>query len=353
MKDCIRNAWVVTGCVAAMLLAVAPAGAQDLLEDWQNAELRTLVAAVDAARRGTRAPDEGAITYLPSYLKGGDGLTYVPFTLLIDPASVSDENNDVQDNVVAYVAMAEAGSDSLELAPELAFENGFYVGADEREGGRVRIPGNLQAAGGDYDLYIAIRYSFDGDAPVEASIDAFGFQRRLTVVPPITLLRERVTIPDLWNDDLQTSSLLLTQQVQPLQQAPTPEELAEFPYMVGPTRVIPKLDGNFGKQDVLGFVFVIYNTGHDGGMPDVTVDYDFYARNDGGEDFFNRTASQLLGPQTLPPGFDVRQGMQLVTGQNIPLGGFPAGAYRLAIKVTDNEEDEELTRDLFFSVADN
>jgi hypothetical protein len=45
--------------------------------------------------------------------------------------------------------------------------------------------------------------------------------------------------------------------------------------------------------------------------------------------------------------------MQLVTGQNIPLGGFPAGDYRLDIKVTDNEEDDELMHELFFSVAEN
>ena len=348
MKDCIRSAWVVTGCAAAMLLAAAPAGAQDL-EAWQNAELLTLADAINDVRLGGRAPDEGSLTYLPSYLKGGDDLTYVPFTLLIDPAAVSNADGDVTDNIAAYVAMAEPGSDSSELE----FENGFYAEAGEREGGRLLMPGNLQAEGGEYDLYIAVRYSFDGEAPVEGAIDAFGRQSRATVVPPITVLRERVTIPNLWNDDLQTSSILLTQDVQPLQQAPTPEELAEFPYMVGPTRVIPRLSADFGKQDLLGFVFVIYNTGHDGGMPDITVDYDFYTRNAGGEDFFNRTAPQALGPQTLPPGFDVRQGMQLVTGQNIPLGGFPAGSYRLEIKVTDNEEDEELTQDLFFSVAEN
>ena len=347
MKDCVRSAWVVAGCVTAMLLPAAPVGAQDL-EDWQNAELLTLAEAINEVRQGQRAPDDGAITYLPSFLKGADDSTYVPFTLLIDAAAVSDEDNDVQDNIVAYVAMAEPGSDSSDLD----FENGFYVEADEREGDRLRVVGNLQAEGGDYDLYIAIRYSFDGDAPVERSLNPV--TRRIveqTVVPPITILRERVTIPDLWNDELQTSSVLLTQDVQPLQQAPTPEELAEFPYMVGPTRIIPRLSGDFGQQDVLGFVFVIYNTGHDGGMPDVTVDYDFYAQNDGGEDFFNRTAPQQFGSQTLPPGFDVRQGMQLVTGQNIPLGGFPEGAYRLEIKITDNEEDEELMQNLFFSVG--
>ena len=347
MKDCVRSAWVVAGCVTAMLLTAAPVGAQDL-EDWQNAELRTLVLAVDAARQGAPAT-EGVVSYagvdyLPSYLKGADELTYVPFTLLIDPAAVT------ADNVAAYVAMTAPGADPADLA----FENGFFVGAGEREGDRVRIAGNLQAAGGDYDLYVAVRDSYDGDAPIERSLNPVTRAiTQETVVPPIAILRERITIPDLWNDELQTSSVLLTEDVQPLQQAPTPEELAEFPYMVGPTRVIPRLSADFGKQDLLGFVFVIYNTGHDGGMPDVSVDYEFYSRNDGGEDFFNRTAPQMLGPQTLPPGFDVRQGMQLVTGQNIPLGGFPAGDYRLAIKVTDNEEDEELMQDLFFSVADN
>lgn len=348
MKDLCPSAWAVAGCVAA-LLSAAPAGAQDL-EDWQNAELLTLAAAINEARQGARAPDEGAVTWLPSFLKGADDTTYVPFTLLIDPAAVSDEDNDVQDNVVVYVAMAEPGSDSSDLD----FENGFYDAADEREGDRVRVAGNLQAEGGDYDLYIAVRYSFDGDAPVERSLNPTTRQVvEQTVVPPITILRERVTIPDLWNDELQTSSVLLTQDVQPLQQAPTPEELAEFPYMVGPTRVIPRLSAEFGQQDTLGFVFVIYNTGHDGGMPDVTVDYDFYTRSDGDEEFYNRTAPQEFGSETLPPGFDVRQGMQLVTGQNIPLGGFPAGDYRLEIKITDNEENEEMTQGLFFSVADN
>jgi hypothetical protein len=337
----------VAGCVLAALLAAAPAGAQDL-EDWQDAELRTLVAAVDAARRGARAPDAGPITYLPSYLKGGDDLTYVPFTLLIDPAAVSNADGDVTDNVVAYVAMAEAGSDSADLA----FENGFYAEAGEREGDRLRIPGNLQAEGGDYDLYIAVRYSFDGEAPVEASIDAFGRQSRATVVPPITVLHERVAIPDLWNDELQTSTVILTQSVRQLTQAPSEDELARSPYMVGANLVEPRLNGDFTKQDLLGFVFAIYNTGHSRGMPDITVAYEFYTRTDGDDEFFNRTDPRTFNDQTLPPGFDVRQ-FQLMDGLDIPLGGFPAGDYRLEIKVTDNREDEEVTQNLLFSVADN
>ncbi len=342
MKDYVRSAWVVAGCVTAMLLAAAPVGAQDF-EDWQNAELLTLAAAVNNVRQGVRAPDEDAITYLPSYFKGAaDDFAVAPFTLLINTAAVT------ADNLAAFVALAEPGSDSSDLA----FENSFYADAGTREGDRVRIAGFVQAEGGDYDLYIAVRDSFDGEAPVERSIDAFGRTSQVTVVPPITVLRERVTIPDLWNGELQTGSVLLLQDLQPLTQVPSEEDIAESPYLLTGFRATPRLSADFRQQDELGFMFGIYNAGHDGGMPDITVDYDFYTRTDGGEQFFNRTAPQQLGSQTLPPGFDVRQ-FPLVIPQNIPLGGFPAGSYRLEIKVTDNEEDEELTQDLLFSVADN
>ena len=343
MKDCVRSAWVVAGCVTAILLTAAPVGAQDF-EDWQNAELLTLAGAINEVRRGERAPDVDAITYLPSYFRGAaDNFTIGPFTILINPASVT------ADNVAAYVAMAELGADPTELA----FENGFYAEAGATEGDRVRIAGFVQAEGGDYDLYIAVRDSFDGEAPIERSLDPV--TRRITqetVVPPITILRERVTIPDLWNGELQTGSVLLLQDLQPLTQVPSDEDIAESPYLLTGFRATPRLSADFRKQDALGFLFGIYNAGHDGGMPDITVAYDFYTRTDGGEEFFNRTAPQQLGSQTLPPGFDVRQ-FPLVIPQNIPLGGFQAGDYRLEIKVTDNEEDAELTRDLFFSVADN
>jgi len=59
-----------------------------------------------------------------------------------------------------------------------------------------------------------------------------------------------------------------------------------------------------------------------------------------------------LSSERLPPGFDVAEAT-LVDGQNIPLGGFPAGDYRLQIKVTDNERSSELMHDLLFTVAES
>lgn len=355
MKDSARCAWVVVSCVTACALAASSVAAQDVddFEDWQVAEMASLVNAVAAARAGQSDCCGDSLEFMPSHLKGADGNTYTPFTLLIDSSEVEASNVVTHVVLTAPTDATTAAAEDAEL-PEPLFEDAFYSEVDASGSGPVRISRALQAPGGEYDLYIAIRDSLDGDAPVERILNPR--TRRVEEVAfaaNIVMHRERITLPDLWNDELQTSTVLLTAEVEPLAAPPTPEDLALFPYTIGGTRVVPKLDSNFGKEDVLGFVFLIYNTDHDDGMPDVTVDYDFYTQTAGGEEFFNSTEPQVMNNQTLPPSFDVTEGFQLVTGQNIPLGGFPAGSYRLEIKVTDNEGSNELTKDLLFTVAES
>ncbi len=57
-----------------------------------------------------------------------------------------------------------------------------------------------------------------------------------------------------------------------------------------------------------------------------------------------------MNGETLPPGFDVREGFLLSAGEVIPLASFSAGDYRLAITVTDNEGSAEVTPDVFFTI---
>jgi len=134
-----------------------------------------------------------------------------------------------------------------------------------------------------------IRDSFDGDAPIESSINPrTGQPVRAAVVPPISIRRERVSIPDFWNDELAVSTIFLGESLQMLAEAPTVEDMVEFPYTVGAIRLVPRLGNTLTKSDTLSWVFQIYNPG-----------------NDGAETFFNRTAPVVLGDQTLPPDFDV------------------------------------------------
>jgi hypothetical protein len=349
MKYFARSAWIVAGCVAAVLLASTPGGAQDL-EEWQQRELLTLQDAVGAVRTGMMAPDEAPIEYLPSYMQGPDESVYAPFTMLIDSSAITTDNLAV---LVSLAPPSDAASPDAEH-PDTVFENGFYAEATKMDSGQIRLSSALQAVSGEYDMFIAIRDSFDGDAPVESSINPVtGQPVRGTVVPPIAILRERVSIPDLWNDELAVSTVFLGESLQMLAEAPTVEDMVEFPYTVGAIRVVElRLENTLTKADTLSWVFQVYNPGDDGGMPDITINYEFFTQNDGAEAFFNRTAPVVLGPQTLPPGFDVTVA-PLGDGQNIPLGGFPAGDYRLEIKVTDNERSAELTEDLLFTVTES
>ena len=339
-------------CVASVILLVtASAAAQgiDDFEDWQVAEMASLANLVTDARMGEASASEDAVQILPSFMKGTDGNTYAPYTVILGPSVVT------KPNIVTYIAVAaadEAPNADGEL-PELPFEDAFYSPVAGSGAQEIRINRALQAPGGDYDIYVAIRDSEDGDAPIERVINPrTGQPQEVAFAPKIILTRERVTIPDLWNDELQTSTIFLAEQIEPLTEPPTPEELNLFPYTIGTTRIVPKLDDTYAKDGVLGFVFLIYNTGHDDGMPDVQVDYDFHQVTASGEDFFNRTAPQELSNRTLPDIFDVTEGFQLVTGQNIPLASFPAGDYRLEIKVTDNEDSNEITTDLLFTIEE-
>ena len=99
-------------------------------------------------------------------------------------------------------------------------------------------------------------------------------------------------------------------------------------------------------------VFLVYNVGLSAsGMPDVSVDYTFSTRSVAGDELFNVTSPQAFNEQTLPAGFDIAGGHQLVAGQAVPLSEFPAADYRLEIKVTDNTNGASLIHNVDFTVS--
>ena len=151
------------------------------------------------------------------------------------------------------------------------------------------------------------------------------------------LLKRRVSVPNLWTEQLETSTVLIAEMIEPLAAPLSPEEQIQNPYTLGTTRIMPKFDRSFGKQEDLNLLMLVYNPRLTGGMPNVTVEYNFHTQTDAGEEFFNNTNPQEFNAQTLPPGFSVEAGHQIVAGQSVPLSLFPAGDYRLEITIKDNE----------------
>ena len=381
MHHVTRPLRILLACAAAALLAAAPAAAQDDLEDWQRAELRAMLEAIQAGLDGRIEPVSEPFAFRPDFLKGTDGNAYVPFTLSIDPARVDTPT------LAMYLYVVEPGDD------DAAFEDAFFANAAAGGGGEpIRISRAFAVPGGAYDVYVVLRESDEDLAPddnrpgdrdreqiddycaaefpddvgmrfacQEQEYRAYRLQRRPRrnfdeneEHAAMMMLRTRVDVPDFWNDRLQLSSVILPEVVEPLAAPLTPEEQVLSPYSLGTTRIVPKSGQDFGKQAELSPIFLVYNPGiADGSKPDVTIEYAFHTRTDGGEEYFNRTNPQQFNGQTLPPGFDLTLGHQIIAGQTVPLSLFPAGDYRLEIKVIDNTNSAEIVENVMFTVLES
>ena len=325
-------------CVTlAAFLFAAPAAGQDEaareLEDWEREELQALVEAVGEALEGD-APTEDPLELTPSFVKGTDGNTYVPFTLALDPGRVDS------DTVVVYLYVDDRALAESEDADdrEAVFEDAYFVEVDG--GDPLRLSRAFSAPGGNYDVYVAVRDSLGEDA------DDDDREAR-----PLMVFKAPVAVPDLWTADLQTSTVFVGQ-IEQLSAPLSPQEQIEQPYTFGPLRIIPKHGESFGRQEELSLLMMVYNPRLADDMPNVTVEFNFHTVTADGEEFFNKTTPQEFNAQTLPPGFSVAAGHQVVAGQSIPLRLFPAGDYRLEVIITDNEAGSSVTRNVNFTVLD-
>jgi hypothetical protein len=349
MTQIFRQQLAAVACLTvAALVCAAPAAGQGEpqsreLSDWERAELQSLVQVVDAARAGELDPVEDPFDLTPSFLKGTGGNTYVPFTLAVDPAKIDGSSVAVylyvDDPAPAAVVEDDDSDDDVEQA---VFEDAYFIQLDDPAAGEgVRLSRAFSAPGGEYDVYVALRKSLGEEAADDAR-EAL----------PVMLLKRQVSVPNLWTEQLQTSTVLIAQAVEPLAAPLSPEEQIQHPYTLGTTRIVPKFDRSFGKQADLNLLMLVYNPRLSGGMPNVTVEYNFHQQTDAGEEFFNKTNPQEFNAQTLPPGFSVDAGHQIVAGQSVPLSLFPAGNYRLEITITDNEAGTNLTHDVNFTVRE-
>jgi len=159
-------------------------------------------------------------------------------------------------------------------------------------------------------------------------------------------------VPNYWSDEFQTSTVFVANKVTPLTEVPAGDAQKLKPYVIGNLEITPAVDAKFTSAEEVSVFFIIYGVAlGDDKKPDVTVDWQPYKKGPLGETKFRGVAPQKLNSETLPPGFDVNQGHQLVGSLNVPVSAFEPGDYRLAIKVTDNKSGKSLTHDVAFTVA--
>lgn len=319
------------------------------LDDKQKKEIQSVLKTVDDTAAGQPAANDLALTWVhEDYLKALGNKQFVPFSVTIDPSKISGSTVTLYWRVIsksdAPAAPAAAGKSDDQKdkdkkpAPAFAFEDVSFVPVTRD--GPMHVSRSFTVATGIYDVFVVVKEPTPEKAPKNAS------------APKTALIKQTVTVPDFWNGELSSSSVLIAKSIDPLPAPLTPQQQAERPYALGAVEIQPVFDTKFSKKSEISTFMLIYNpkTGA-GNKPDVMVEYNFYSKAGGAEKFFNKTTPQSLNAETLPPQFDIAAGHQLQTGQAVPLASFPEGDYRLEIKITDKIANKSVTQDVNFTVT--
>lgn len=387
MRQTAQLTWLATGL--AVLLGLAPIVAQKKDEkaaaaaDPKQQAIDALVAATNEAMKGAKGTavflvdpvartvnadpaTQVAMTLSADYLKASDNKIYAPFTVTVQPGVLGQGAN-----LGAYIRLTprgaqppaeptppdpkakkekerddrkKKGKEAQDLAGqavsgvEYPWEDYYDLTAAPRgAGGPLAFSRPFSVAAGDYDAYVAVvvKDPAAAAAPIKVAVH-----------------KAELSVPNYWSDEFQLSSVFVANKVTQLTEVPMGEAQKLKPYVIGNLEVTPAVDNKLTTAEELAVFFIIYNVGlGDDKKPDVTVEWQPYKKGPVGESKFRAVEPQKLNSQTLPPGFDVAQGHQLVGSLNVPASAFEPGDYRLSIKVTDNKTGKSLTHDVAFTVA--
>ena len=288
------------------------------------------------------------------FIKGQNGV-YIPFTISFDPASIRTSDVSLYIRAIEKSQLPAVGAalappapaagskpQQLPAAPKYPWDNVHFLQkpADGRITRAIALPP------GDYELFVAVKER--SASPTAALSNPPG-----SPIARTGLFRHAILAPDFNKPELQTSSVILATAVEPVSGQLSPAEQEANPYVFGPMRVLPSRDGRFGKNNDLQLIFWVYGaTAAAAGKPDVTIDFNFYLKQpDGAEKYFNKTAPQELNAKSLPAEFNIAAGHQLPGSLVVGLSPFPAGDYRLEIKVTDKPSGKVVTQSVTFTVT--
>jgi GWxTD domain-containing protein len=147
-----------------------------------------------------------------------------------------------------------------------------------------------------------------------------------------TLLKSDLDVQDFGNEELVTSSLILSSQIV----SKSPEDAKEefSPYITNDYKATPRWENVFKPDEFMSVLFHVYNAKIREGEVDLTIDY--FVTSQG--------VSYRLNPQTIRA--KTEEGKTVAGGTEIPLAPLKPGPYTFKVKVTDkvaNKAIEKMT----------
>jgi GWxTD domain-containing protein len=146
--------------------------------------------------------------------------------------------------------------------------------------------------------------------------------------------------PPKYTEELATSSLILSRQIQVLERIPETDEM----FVLGDVKILPNLSCEFGAGETLGVYFQLYNLGIDQASltPAVATEYNLYREG-------------TLAARTIDSGSQSIQyfsGDRVVFVKELSLEGLDPGQYTLQVKVKDRLKNEDIDLDHQFTLLD-
>lgn len=288
------------------------------------------------------AGDAGTVTLRHHSFKATEGKVFIPFTVSFDPKVVAS-------NVALYVRAVPKGTavaKDREKSP-YPFEQDFTGDAVSPAAGKpAEITRRLLASPGPHDVYVVIQPA-PGAEPLKGDAMVKGIAKKF-----------EIDVPDYFNGELTTSDVLLFDKAEAFKEAPTQETFVNKPYSVTGLDAVPALDNELKPTDELLVFYQVYNPTLENKKPDVIVEYEFLRKDaDGEKPAMSEDGKKLVynaqkyNAQTLPAQWDGEAGYQIVPALAIPLNMFPAGDYKVNIKITDNKAQKSITRTVDFKVV--
>ncbi|MSO36202.1 MAG: hypothetical protein EXQ54_07205 [Acidobacteria bacterium] len=329
----VAVALVVSASFAASGVAAqqAPKKDEKKRSKQEQQEIEQIVKLVDGVMAGQPAPGDITMSVEPFFMKSQEARTFVPFVLSVNNAPKTD--------AALYIRVVNPAAvpDPKAKKVEYPWDDIHFVPEAQLAGESVKLNRVFMATAGTYDVYIAFKERLPEKAPKNT-------------VAKMGVLKTQITVPDFYNAELNTSTILVADKVNMLTSVPGPEEARERPFVFGAQELLPAPDMEFKKADELSIFFQVYNSGLDaGGKPDLTLEYEFHKTEAGAEKFFNKTNPQVVNAAMLPPQFDSAK-FPVPGGITVPLASFGEGQYRLAIKITDKAANKTITRDVKFTI---
>ena len=285
-----------------------------------------LAAIADEVAAGRPAPQDFALTWTRcDAMKAQGSKQLMAFTVTYDPAQVAGRPLTLYWRVVANSGAAPAAT---------VLQGSSAVPAASPATSPARVTRGFIVPAGQYQLIVVAREAAPAGGPAKAAA-----------------LTQAVTVPDFWNGDLTTSSVILSDRLDPVPTPATRPTALERPYVMGGLELVPAWDAAFTRKSEISPFFLVYNAKLDAAnKPDVLIEYRFFGQGPSGEVHANTAEAQTLNARTLPPQFDPAT-YQLQGGQSFPLTSFTPGRYRLEITITDRVAKTSIVRDIPFSIT--